>query len=142
MSNLRLLDPVFGDSLDSALRRFFPAAVLDNEAHQLNMRIDVTENETGYTVHADLPGVNKDDINVRVEGNMVQIDAETRSEKVTKDKGDKVLRSERYSGTISRAFSLGQDVEADKVEAKYADGVLTLQLPKKASAESRKITIQ
>jgi len=142
MSNLRLLDPVFGDSLDSALRRFFPAAVLDNEAPQLNMRIDVTENETGYTVHADLPGVNKDDINVRVEGNMVQIDAETRSEKVTKDKGDKVLRSERYAGTISRAFSLGQDVEADKVEAKYADGVLTLQLPKKASAESRKITIQ
>jgi len=142
MSNLRLLDPVFGDSLDSALRRFFPAAVLDNEAPQLNMRIDVTENETGYTVHADLPGVNKDDINVRVEGNMVQIDAETRSEKVTKDKGDKVLRSERYAGTISRAFSLGQDVEADKVEARYADGVLTLQLPKKASAESRKITIQ
>lgn len=142
MSNLRLLDPVFGDNLDSALRRFFPAAVLDTEAPQLNMRIDVTENDTGYTVKADLPGVNKEDINVRVEGNMVQIDAETRSEKVTKGKGDKVLRSERYSGSISRAFSLGQDVVADKVDAKYADGVLTLQLPKKGTAEGHKIAIQ
>ncbi len=141
MSNLRLLDPVFGSDLDAALRRFFPPTALDGEAPQMKMRIDVTENDTGYTVHADLPGVNKDDINVSVEGNVVQIEAETSGEKVTKDKGDKVLRSERYSGTISRTFSLGQDVDADKVEAKYADGVLTLQLPKMASAQSRKITI-
>jgi HSP20 family protein len=142
MSNLRLLDPNFGDSFENALRRFFPATVFDAEPSALKMRIDVTENTEAYLVKADIPGVKKEDINVRVDGNVVQIDAETRSEKETKGNGDKVLRSERHYGTISRTFSLAQDVDADKVQAKYADGVLSLQLPKKAPATGGKIAIQ
>ena len=142
MSNLRLLDPAFGDSFENALRRFFPASVLETDNAALKMRIDVTENDKAYTVKADIPGVKKEDINVRVEGNVVQIEAETRSEKETKGNGDKVLRSERCYGNVSRTFSLGQDVDDTKVEAKYADGVLSLQLPKKAPADSRKIAIQ
>jgi HSP20 family protein len=143
MSNLRLLDPVFGDNFENAFRRFFSPTAFDAETPQLKMRIDVTENEKAYTVKADIPGVKKDDINVRVEGNMVQIDAETKSEKETKGNGDKVLRSERYYGTVSRAFSLAQEIDSDKVQAKYADGVLTLELPKKASgSDTRRIAIQ
>ena len=68
-------------------------------------------------------------------------DAETRSEKETRN-GDKVLRSERHYGAISRSFSLGQDVDGAKVQAKYADGVLSLELPKAAQAASRRIAIQ
>lgn len=142
MSNLRLLDPTFGDNFENALRRFFPASVFEPEAAPLKMRIDVTENDTAYTVKADIPGVKKEDINVRVEGNVVQIEAETRSEKETKGNGEKVLRSERHFGNITRTFSLAQDVDAGRVEAKYADGVLSLQLPKKAAADMRKIAIQ
>lgn len=142
MSNLRLLDPVFSDNLESALRRFFPATLLEGDAPQLRMRIDVTEDANAYKVKADIPGVKKEDISVRVEGNMVQIDAETRSEKETRGDGEKVLRSERSYGTISRSFSLGQEVDAGRVQAKYADGVLSLELPKKGPADTRRIAIQ
>ncbi len=142
MSNLRLLDPVFGDNFENAMRRFFSPTVFEGEAPQLKMRIDVTENDQGYSVKADIPGVKKEDINVRIDGNVVQIDAETKSEKETRGNGDKVLRSERYYGTISRTFSLGQDIDDSKVQAKYADGVLNLELPKKAPADARRIAIQ
>lgn len=143
MSNLRLLDPVFSDSFDNALRRFFAPAAFDLEpAPLLKMRVDVTENEQAYDVKADIPGVKKEDINVRIDGNVVQIDAETRSEKETRGNGDKVIRSERHQGTISRTFSLASDIDEAKVEARYADGVLNLKLPKKAAASARKIAIQ
>jgi HSP20 family protein len=142
MSNLRLLDPTFGDSFESSLRRFFSPTAFEGEAPQLKMRIDVTENDKGYAVKADIPGVKKEDISVRVEGNVVQIDAEAKSEKETRGNGDKVLRSERYYGTISRTFSLAQDIDAAKVQARYADGVLSLELPKAAPADSRRINVQ
>lgn len=143
MSKLRLLDPMFSDSFENTMRRFFSPATFDMEpAPLLKMRVDVTENDKAYEVKADIPGVKKDDINVRIDGNVVQIDAEARSEKETKGNGDKVLRSERYQGTISRTFSLASDVDEAKVDARYADGVLTLTLPKKASEGARKIAIQ
>ena len=142
MSHLRLLDPSFGDTFESAMRRFFPPTPYESAAPQLKMRIDVTENDKAYTVMADIPGVKKDDINVRVEGNMVSIDAETHGEKEAMGNGDKVLRTERYYGTISRSFSLARDVDASKVQARYADGVLTLELPKATPADSRRIAIQ
>jgi len=141
MSNLRLLDPVFGDSFENTLRRFFPAMNLDAEPAALKMRLDVTENDQGYQVKADIPGVKKEDISVRIDGNVVQIDAESKSEKESRGDGDKVLRSERCYGSISRTFSLASDIDEAKVDAKYADGVLTLMLPKRASAEARKIQI-
>ncbi len=142
MSNLRLLDPVFGDAFETSLRRLFPATPFEADAPQLKMRIDVTENDKAFTVKADIPGARKDDIHVHVDGNLVQIQAEVRSEKETRGNGDKVLRSERYAGSVARAFSLGQEVDAAKVEARYADGVLTLQLPKKGQADPRRIAVQ
>ncbi|MBO9651427.1 MAG: Hsp20/alpha crystallin family protein [Variovorax sp.] len=142
MSNLRLLDPVFGNDFETALRRFFSPTVFEGEPAPLKMRIDVTENEKAFNVKADIPGVKKEDISIKVDGNTVSIDAEARSEKETRGDGDKVLRSERYYGSISRTFSLGQDVDDTKVQAKYADGVLTLELPKKAPAPASKIVIQ
>lgn len=142
MSNLRVLDPVFGDSFDSALRRFFAPVALETDSPTLKMRVDVSEKDNSYLVKADIPGVKKEDINVRIDGNVVQIDAEVNREKETKGDGGKVLRSERYWGNISRTFSLAEDVDDSKVQAKYADGVLTLELPKKASPASKKITVQ
>jgi len=142
MSNLRLLDPVFGDNLETAMRRFFSPAAFEGDGTALKMRIDVTENDQGYAVKADIPGVKKEDINVRVDGNLVSIEAEARGEKETRGNGDKVLRSERHYGAISRTFSLAQDIDASRVQAKYADGVLTLELPKAAPADARRIAIQ
>jgi HSP20 family protein len=141
MSNLRLLDPMFSDNFESALRRFFAPVAFDPDTPALKMRIDVCEKDNSYEVKADIPGVSKEDISVRIDGNVVQIDAEVKRENETKGNGDRVLRSERFYGNVSRTFSLGQDVDDTKAEAKYADGVLTLELPKKATAASRKLTV-
>lgn len=142
MSNLRVLDPTSSDPFESALRRFFAPVAFEADTPALKMRVDVTEKDNAYLVKADIPGVKKEDINVRIDGNIVQIDAEVKREKETKGNGEKILRSERYWGNISRTFSLAQDVDDSKVVAKYADGVLTLELPKKASSETKKITVQ
>ena len=142
MSNLRLFEPGFSDNFETAMRRFLAPVAGELEAPELKMRIDVSEKDNAYVVKADIPGVKKEDINVRIDGNVVQIDAELKREKETKGEGGKVLRSERYWGNVSRTFSLAQDVDDGKAQAKYADGVLTLELPKKASAASKKIAIQ
>jgi HSP20 family protein len=142
MSNLRLFEPGIGDNFESTLRRFFSPTVFENGDRDLQMRIDVSEKDDSYIVKADIPGVKKEDINVRIDGNVVQIDAETRQEKESRENGGKVLRSERYYGNISRTFSLAQDVDDQKAKARYTDGVLNLELPKKASTASRKLAIQ
>ena len=141
MANLRLRE-TFTDPFESAFRRFLSPVTLESEAPNMSMRLDVSETDKGYQVLAELPGVRKEDIHVRVDGNMVQIDAECRSEHDTKGEGARVLRKERYYGSISRAFTLASDIDDAKVEAKYADGVLTLQLPKRAAQEGHKITVQ
>lgn len=142
MSNLRLLDPVFGDNFENTMRRFLAPMSWEAETPALKMRVDVSELDNAYEVKADIPGVKKEDINVRIDGNIVQIDAEVKRESESKDKGGKVLRSERYYGNISRSFSLADDVDEAKAEAKYAEGVLTLKLPKKTTAAARKVAVQ
>lgn len=142
MSNLRLLDPAFGDNLENTMRRFFSPTLWEADVPSLKMRVDVSELDTFYEVKADIPGVKKEDINVRIDGNVVQIDAEVKRESETKGNGGKVLRSERYHGMVSRSFSLADDVDESKSEAKYVDGVLTLKLPKKVTAAARKIAVQ
>ena len=141
MTRLSLFDPAFSDNFESTLRRFLAPTPFEAETPALKMRIDVSEKDNAYEVKADIPGVKKEDINVRIDGNVVQIDAEVKREKETRGEGDKVLRSERYFGTISRTFSLADDVDDAKADATYADGVLTLKLPKKATAASRKVAV-
>lgn len=142
MKHLRKLEDSFGDSLESAMRRFFSPALLDDGKTALQMRIDVDEGPDTYTVKADIPGVKKEDINIQVDGNLIRIDAEMKREKETKENGGKAVRSERYWGDVSRTFSLAHDVDESKTTASYRDGVLTLTLPKKAGAPSGKITVQ
>lgn len=141
MTNLRVFEPAL-DSFESMFKRLMAPMRFEGESRALEMRVDVSEKENAYTVRADLPGVKKEDINVRIDGNIVQIDAETKQEKETKDDGGKVLRSERYYGAISRAFTLAQDVDEAKATAKCENGVLTLVLPKKATSTAKKLAIQ
>lgn len=140
MANLRVFEPAL-DSVESMFKRLMAPMRFEGESHTLEMRVDVSEKDDAYTVRADLPGVKKEDINVRIDGNIVQIDAETKDEKETKE-GGKVLRSERYYGSVSRAFTLAQDVDEAKATAKCENGVLTLVLPKKTTSTSKKLTIQ
>ena len=129
-------------ALDELMRGFFVRPVnFEPAATPAQLRVDVTENDGGYVVRAEIPGVNKEDINVAIEGNQVEISAEVKSEKDVKD-GEKVLRSERYYGKVYRAFALGHDIDEGATQARYADGILELKLAKKASNTAKRITIQ
>ncbi len=141
MANLSLFEPALSDPLESIFRRALAPLRFDKSLNELDIKIDVVEKNGMYKIRADLPGVKKEDINVRVDGNLVQIDAETKGEKEFKGDGGKVLRSERYYGSVSRAFTLSQDVDDTKAVAKYEDGVLILELPKKAPAASKRLAI-
>lgn len=147
MSNLslfepRLFKPALADPFDSMFNRFMAPLRMEMENGALDMRLDVTEVDGKYKVCADIPGFKKDDINVRIDGNIVQIDAASKKQKETKEDGGKVLRSERWEGAVSRTFSLAQDVDESKATAKYEDGVLTLELPKKVTTSSKRLQIQ
>jgi HSP20 family protein len=139
MANITRYDP-FSD-LDDFFKGFFVRPVSFEGEKQMQIKLDVKENDNAYTVHADIPGVKKEDIHVTVEGNMVSISAEKKTEKEEKQ-GEKVLRSERFIGKVSRSFSLGSDVDESKAQAKYNDGVLELTLPKKSGGGSKKVAIQ
>ena len=145
--NLVRFDP-FGD-----ISRFDPFSGLDNffESFSLQpvrrsldteslIKLDVSETDEAYLVKAAIPGVKKEDIQVDINGNQVSIKAETKTEKEEKE-GSKVILSERYQGLQYRSFTLAQEVDDAKADAKYQDGVLVLSLPKKAGGSSRKVTV-
>jgi len=137
MSNLIRRDP-----LDDLFRGFFVRPVeFESQADAPAVIIDVKEQEKSYLVHAEIPGVKKEDIHVSVDGAVVSISAERREEKDVKD-GERVLRTERYFGKVSRSFQLAQEIDEAQVTAKYTDGVLELTLPKKAATQARRIAIQ
>jgi HSP20 family protein len=105
------------------------------------IKLDVTEDDKAFHVKADLPGVKKEDISVEVEGNQVCVTAEVKRETEEK-KGEKVVHSERYYGKQFRSFTLGNDIDRDKVEAKFSEGVLELTLPKTGTAPASRIAIK
>lgn len=105
------------------------------------IKMDVKENGGAYTVSAEIPGVRKEDIHVTIEGGMVMVRAEVRQED-QQTEGDKLLRSERYYGAVSRGIQLPQDVDQGQAKAKYDNGVLTLTLPKKQGGGGQKLRIE
>jgi HSP20 family protein len=141
MANITRFNP-FDEAIDDLFRGFFVRPLsYDVPAGAAQFRVDVSENESAYTLRAEIPGVKKSDINITIDGDTVAIGAEVKNEKEVKN-GDRVLRSERYYGKVYRAFTLGQAVDETAAAARYADGVLELTLPKKAAAQAKRVTIQ
>jgi len=105
------------------------------------IRIDVKENGANVIVHAEVPGVDKKDIDVSVDNGIVTIRAEIRQyESETKD--EQVLHSERYFGSVARSFSLPCAVDEAKTKATYENGILILTLPKQSPGTTKKIVIE
>ena len=103
------------------------------------VRIDVTESGEAYKVKADLPGVKKEDIKVNIDGNQVSISAEATSQ--TEHEGATTICSERSWGQFYRSFTLPQAVDEATARAEFKDGVLELDLPKRAGGNGRPLTI-
>lgn len=105
------------------------------------IKIDVKESGGAYTVQAEVPGVAKEDINVSIDGNVVTLSAEVKQHD-SQSEGEKVLRTERYYGAVSRSFQLPVDIDQAAAKARYDNGVLTLTLPKKAASGTQRLTIE
>ena len=137
MNNLTRYDP-----LDDLFRGFFVRPVeYGAGAETPSVKIDVKEEDKAYVVHAEMPGIKKEDIHVNIDGSTVSISAERKQEKEVKE-GTRVLRTERYFGKVSRSFQLAQDVDDAQASAKFNDGVLELTLPKRAATQSKRLAIQ
>jgi HSP20 family protein len=116
------IDRVF----DEVFKSNFPSlpTVLDTSA----FRVDISEDDKSIYIEADLPGVKKEDLKVTVEDNLLTIRAERRAESTESKKN--YYRTERVFGSMTRSFTLGENVNKDAIEAHFSDGVLKLVLPK------------
>jgi len=144
MSNIVQRDPfAIDDMLDDLFKGYFvrPMRMPGEQSEMQMMKMDVKEGDKDYTVHAELPGVSKEDIHVTIEGNSVVISAEVKKTSEQKE-GEKMLRRERYYGKTYRSFALGQEVDESNARAKFDNGVLELVLPKKAVSAARKLAIE
>ena len=101
--------------------------------------VDIYENGDNLVLKAEVPGINPDDVEIRVEDNTLYLKGERKFEKEVKEQN--YHRVERSYGTFTRTFSLPNSIDADKVTANYKDGVLTLTMPKKEEAKPKTIKI-
>lgn len=116
------------------------APVLRNLEQAPRMMVDIEENDQAYILRADVPGANREDIAVTVDGNTVTIAADVVQEQ-TDQRGDMLL-SERVYGEEYRVFTLPQEVDESKAEARVENGILVLTLPKKTGGGAKKLNIQ
>ncbi len=132
-----LMPSIFGENLfnDDWMNFGFPEvdkALYGKHAGNV-MKTDVKETETGYEVDIDLPGFKKDEINAKLDNGYLTISAAKGLDKDEQDKNGKYIRRERYAGSMSRSFYVGEGVTEDDIKAKYEDGILRLVVPKKAA---------
>ena len=141
MTRLQVYDPFTGTGFDELFRGFLAPVRRESADAPAMIKIDVTENDKGYVVHAEIPGVAKEDIQVTVEGNQVTIAAEVKRATGEKE-GERVLRSERYAGAVFRSFVLPAELDESASQAKYEGGVLELTLAKKPQVAGRKLAVR
>jgi HSP20 family protein len=147
------LDPsaaLFSSHLDDLLSGFLRPVPGEARSAVAPIKIDVSEDAAAYRVSAVIPGAKKEDIHIEVDQKEVSIVAEIKRAANETSVGDQdatkstvqLLHSERYYGKTSRLFSVAQDIDEAAVEARYADGVLSLVLPKKAPVSAKRVTVQ
>ena len=132
-----LFDDFFGDPFGMMPRGRDP--LYGKHAKNL-MRTDVRETEDTYELDVDLPGFKKDEVTVDLQDGYLTISAAKGLDKDEPDKKGKILRQERYAGSMSRSFYVGDDVESADVSAKFEDGILKISVPKAAPKELPKHT--
>lgn len=142
MNELRSLDPFALDPFDDTFRSLMRPWRIEMPEATPRIKIDLSEQNGSYGVKAEIPGVKKDDIDLRIDSDVVTIGAELKSEKEEIGKGNRTLRRERQKGYANRTFTLACPVDEGKVEASYKDGVLALTLPKKAEISSKRIAMR
>ena len=133
-----MLPSIFGESLFDDWMDFpfkgFPAEVdrkLYGRHAPHEMKTDVHEHEDHYTVDVDLPGFKKEEIRLELENGTLTVHAAKNVEQEKTDKAGKIIRQERYTGAMERSFYVGEALTEEDIGAKFENGVLTLNIPKK-----------
>jgi len=141
MSNVARIDP-FNDLVDDLFKGFLVRPMYNERAETTaRMKVDVREQNGAYLVCAELPGVRKEDIQVTIDGAQVTLSAEIKRAAAA-PQDERVLHAERAFGRMTRSFSLPQEIDQDKADAKLRDGVLELTLPKTQAAQRKPIVVQ
>lgn len=129
--------------LQSDLNHLFNRSLTRREwARPFEPSIEVKENADHFTLHADLPGLRKEDFTLSVEGNNLTVKGERKQEKETNEPKKGYYYSERTYGSFLRSFEFPTEIQADKVKANYKDGVLEIVLPKSENAKPKQITVE
>jgi HSP20 family protein len=139
MSALTRLDE-FDDMIPQLFRGFLAPMRSPAMREPGDIRLDISENDKGFTVRAEIPGAKKEDIRISVSDDVVSISAHVKKESEEKE-GRAVVR-ERYFGTSTRSFRLGSALDDKHADAKFEDGVLTLTVPKRAEASSKQVPVR
>jgi len=140
MANIQRYGGLFDDFFNEFNKGFWVRPLAMTGEPELKMKVDVKESDKSFAVHAEIPGVTKDDIQIDLNGDQVSIRAEVKREKESRE-GEKLLHSERYYGMVSRSFTLPTDIDEKGATASYKNGVLELVLPKKTSAQARRLEV-
>ena len=133
---------LFDDLMESFAFPTFPdvdRALYGKNAKKL-MKTDVKETQDGYVVDIDLPGFKKEEIQMQLENGYLTVNASKGLEKEEKNEDGRYVRRERYAGSISRSFYVGENVTENDIHPKYENGILTFSLPKeeKRAVEEKK----
>lgn len=135
-----LMPSIFGENLfdDIFDGDFFTPAAGSNRYSNANtavMKTDVRENQDSFDIDIDLPGYKKDDVKAELKDGYMTITAEKNDSNEEKDKKGNYIRRERFYGTCSRSFYVGDDVTEEDIKAKFEDGILKINVPKKEKKE-------
>lgn len=131
-------DKDFDELFDSFFR---PVRRNEGGALERMPAMDITEKDDHYLIHADMPGLNKEDIAIEVHDGVLSLRGEHQEESEEKQEEGKVIRRERRVGRYVRSLTVGDTINEDAIEASYKDGVLTVKLPKKVAPEPKKIQV-
>jgi HSP20 family protein len=138
-NELTRFDPLW--DVNDVLNRFMLRPFLrEGIEMEPQIKMDVKETDGMYLLNAEIPGVNKDDIHVTIDGSRVSVSAEIKQEREAKE-GERWVRCERIYGMASRSFNLADEIEQSQVQAKYNNGVLELTLPKKTGSMHKEVVI-
>ena len=135
------LPSIFGDNLmddffDDIDRSFFhPYHPTVNTQRTNLMRTDITETEAGFDLDVELPGYKKEDLSLELNDGYLNISAEKNTTNEEKDTEGRVIRRERFSGSMKRSFFVGKDITEEDIKARFEDGILKLHVPKKVIEE-------
>lgn len=136
-----LLPSLMNGNLFDNWMKEFPAGIANRENFFRNasageiMKTDVKETETGYDVEIDLPGFKKEEVTAKLDDGYLVISACRSKNSDEKDEEGKYIRRERYTGSCSRSFYVGDDIAEEDIKAKFEDGILRLTVPKKDPKE-------